>query len=130
MSRRVFCLALLACAASARAQQPAPLPVPLPADPELIVPSRTVNVRLDLRIGGTLPDVRKALAGLPAQVAEPADYLITTQRAFPQTLMAIDLRQDRHDWDTNFHPPDGRPRPEPRSFELGNLVVGDYRAGL
>jgi len=96
----------------------------------LIAPARIVNIRLDDRLVDALPKVRAALVGLPVQVAEPADYQITTVRAFPQSLVAIDIRQHREDWDTNFNPSDGDPRPEPRTFELGNLAVGDYRPAL
>jgi hypothetical protein len=142
MAKRLLCLALLASATVAGAQQPIPappvpeglptpqLPQPEAADGPLIVPSNIVNIRLDPSLGDALPAVRKALAGLPVQIAEPADYEITTERAFPQSLVAIDRRQSRSDWDTNFHPTDGRPRPEPRTFALGNLVVGDYRTAL
>src|SRR6476661_324874 len=105
-------------------------PQPTAVRREVLTPSRAVNVRLSPDLGRALPAVRAALAGLPVQVAEPADYELTTKRAFPQTLIAVDAREAEDDWDTNFDPPDGGPRPEPRTFELGNLVLGDFRGSL
>ena len=127
MGKRLRYLALFAVVATPAVAQ---TPPPAPVRQEVLTPSRVINVRLNPDLGKALPAVRAALAGLPVQVAEPADYELTTKRAFPQTLIAVDAREAEDDWDTNFDPPDGGPRPEPRTFELGNLVLGDFRGSL
>lgn len=124
-----FYLSLFAVAAAPAVAQPSP-PLPVTIRQEVLTPSRVVNIRLSADLGKGLPAVRAALAGLPVQVAEPADYELTTKRAFPQTLIAVDARERDVDWDVNFNPPDGQPRQEPRAFELGNLVIGDFRGAL
>jgi hypothetical protein len=125
MAKRFLRLAFFAlAAASAEAlAQPATAPVALPRSPP-------VNIRLSPDLGDALPAIQSALRSMPnAQVAEPADYELTTKRNYPQTLVAIDAREEKKDWDTDFSE-DGDPRLAPRTFELGNLVLGDYGGGL
>ena len=104
---------------------------PEPRSAEDALPrSPFVNVRLSPDIGEGLPAVRAALVGLSVRIAEPADYEITTRPNFPQTLIAIDLRHRPRDWDTDFSAIDSEARQAPRTFDLGNFVLGDYRGGL
>lgn len=94
------------------------------------VPLSYVSLRLSPQLGKALPAVRAALVGLPVRLAEPADYELTTKRNFPQTLIVTDLRQRREDWDTDFAGDDESAQLIPRTFELGNLVIGDFRDAL
>ena len=127
MGKRYRYFSLFALLAMPGIAQPQP---PVAIRQEVLTPSRVVNIRLSTDLGKALPAVREALTGLPVQVAEPADYELTTKRAFPQTLIAVDAREPEEDWDMNFDPPEGDPGQEPRTFELGNLVIGDFRGGL
>ena len=115
-------LALFPIAAPAR-------PGPPPGSAQAVQQSY-INLRLSPQLGKGLPAVRAALVGLPVRLAEPADYELTTKRNFPQTLIVTDLRQLGEDWDTDFAGDDESPRLIPRTFELGNLVIGDFRGAL
>jgi len=89
----------------------------------------TVSIRLSADLGDSLPAVQAALTGLPVRIAEPADYELTTKRNYPQTLIAVDAREEKKDWDTDFSESND-PQLVPHTFELGNLVLGDYGGGL
>ena len=95
-----------------------------------VIPRTYVNLRLSPDLGEALPAVRVDLVGLPVRLAEPADFELTTKRNFPQTLVARDVRQRREDWDADFASDEDQPQLIPRTFELGNLVIGDFRSGL
>src|SRR5437868_15503026 len=124
MARRLFHFAFLALvttptglfAQSAKTAQQAPL-------------TAVVNIRLNPDLGEALPAVQASLKDLPVRVAEPADYELTTKRNYPQTLIATDAREAKADWDTDFSE-ENDPRLVPHTFELGNLVLGDYAGGL
>ena len=105
----------------------------LPAPREFIVqkPSTDgfVHIRLDPLLGDDVAALRQQIENLPyARVGEPADYELTTKKDFPQTLLAVDQHQAPRDWDKDFSG-DG-PYEAPRTIQLGNLVLGDYRAPL
>lgn len=100
-----------------------------PAMTAHILRSPFVNVRLSPELGEAEPAVRAALVGLPTRIAEPAEFELNTRRNYPQTLIATDALQEPRDWDSNFGAQDEASR-SPRTYELGNLVLGDYRGGL
>jgi len=100
-----------------------------PATTAHMARSPFVNLRLSPELGDAEAAVRAALVGLPVRVAEPADYEINTRRNFPHTLIATDARQEPNDWAPNFGATDEAMR-SPRTYELGNLILGDYRGGL
>jgi hypothetical protein len=87
--------------------------------------SPTVNFRLSPDLGDATAEVRAALVGLgPARIAEPADYELTTEQDYPQTLIAVDVRQPQSEWQNDFR--QSPPVRRPRTAELGNLTLDDY----
>jgi hypothetical protein len=119
--------AALAVAGASHAQRE---PALAPSATSAHIPrSPFVNVRLSPELGEAEPAVRAALIGLPVRIAEPADYELNTRRNYPQTLIATDALQEPQYWSSNFGAHDEASR-SPRTFELGNLVLGDYRGGL
>lgn len=124
---------LAALAANARAS-----PAPTLPDVEANLPAFVVQVPstdgfVHVRLS---PDLKDAAAALKSQlssiayvrIGDPADYELTSKPEFPQTLLAIDQHQDELSWDRDFSG-DG-PYEHPRTVELGNLVLGDYRQSL
>ena len=81
-----------------------------------------VRVRMDPGIGEQEADLRRLLAKHSfVQIAEPADYLITTRPDFPLDVMLVDLRDPPELWemfDSNFQ----EVIPEPLHFPIGNLL--------
>src|SRR5206468_4332178 len=85
-----------------------------------------VHVRLSADLGDDLPAIKSQLEALPyIRVGEPADYELTTKKDFPQTLLAIDQHQGPDDWQYDFS--QIMPFAQPRTIELGNLILEDYR---
>jgi hypothetical protein len=87
--------------------------------------SPTVNFRLSPDLGEATEEVRAALVGLgPVRIAEPADYELATEQDYPQTLIAVDVRQPQSEWQNDFR--QSPPVRRPRTAELGNLTLDDY----
>ena len=103
-----------------------------PSNPFVVqTPSRDgfVHIRLSPDIADASPELRAQLEAMPnVRLGDPADYELTSKKDFPQTLIAIDQHQEPRDWDRDFSGPP--PYEYPRTVELGNLVLGDYRQPL
>ena len=87
-----------------------------------------VHVRLGADFGDDSPEVQAELKALPfVRVSEPADFELTTRQDFPETLMVGDVYQ-AFEWGDDLSRP---PTQESQlAVELGNLLLGDYRAPL
>ena len=106
-------------AAAAQPIEPAALEAPAP-----VGRLGTVRVKIDPAVGEQEAEIRKLLGGLPfVQLAEPADYLITTKPDFPLDILLYDLRQPPEQWDQVDS--DNMPieKPEPRQYSIGNLGI-------
>lgn len=83
----------------------------------------TIRLRVDPAIGEQEAEIRRLLGAYPfVQVAEPADYLVTTPADFPLDFTFVDLRQPPDQWHDGSDPlvPEG-----PRQYAIGNLGSGD-----
>jgi hypothetical protein len=90
-----------------------------------------VRVRIDPAVGDVEAEIRQLLAAHPfVTIAEPADYMVTTQPDFPLDLVLVDLRQQRDLWGYFDEEPRFEQEPKPRQHEVGNLHSPDTGARL
>jgi Trypsin len=91
-------------------------------------PASTINFRLDVA-PDQVAEIEALVAQIPnARIAEPADYLLTTKKDFPETLLAVDARHPQENFE--FVSDDDRLELRTRTIEIGNLLDFDYQAVL
>ena len=126
--RLVFAfLFTLAPAAASAAQAVAPTASPpIAAQPGL----GTVRLRIDPGVGDQEAAIRQLLGAYPfVQIAEPADYLVTTKPDFPLDIALTDLHQPRELWRARETQPlyfDNAPA----LYSIGNLAEPDTAGRL
>jgi hypothetical protein len=92
------------------------------------IPASAINFRLNVA-RDQAAEIEASIAQMPnARIAEPADYLLTTEKDFPQTLLAVDARHPQENFEYVIDGDSLELRP--RTIEIGNLLDHDYQATL
>ena len=106
-------------------------PEAAPATPTSVTsraPAGTINFRLNVA-SDQAAQIEDSIAHVPnARIAEPADYLLTTEKDFPQTLLAVDARHPQENFE--FFVDGDSLELRTRTIEIGNLLDHDYQSVL